>query len=269
MRKFMFQHIFKTKMRFPDELLNLDYLVFSSHKSGTQTIVHSLVKAGFKSRHCHLPENIGLANGQFKSFVNSYYPKNHIKLSIISVFRDPLERHISSFFQWYGTRPLLRNEAQQPEETIIFQKSLSDLQKQFIHELETHTLNGREDSLDILCKELHLKTHRLKFDTNQKTGIVEGRKFRIYLLRFDLLFGDFNGILENITGKPIQLINQNISAEKWYAEKYRVFKKTLLLPDDIIEKVYHQKQVLMDVFYPGEYRLVVRKAKEKYGVKNV
>ena len=257
----------KQDLTFPEELMKLDYLVFSSHKSGTQTMMHSLVCAGYKCRHCHLLENIDLKEGQFKSYINAYYQQNQKKLDVISVFRNPVERHISSFFQWYGSRPLIKREVHHVSETVIFQKSIHELQEQFINELKSNTLIGREESIFSICDELKINPQKLTFDGSKKIGVYEKKKIRLYLMRFDILFNDFEQILSKITDKPVGQVNKNMGSEKWYADKYLEFKKTLIIPEDIIYGVYKRRKILIDIFYPGKFDDLVHSAKEKYGIR--
>jgi hypothetical protein len=262
----LFNFLKRSGPTFPEKLLQLDYLIFSSHKSGTQTLVHSLNSSGLKSRHCHLLENIEIEKGQFKSFVRAYNKLNSKKLNIISVFRNPLERHISSFFQWYGTRPLQRKELQHESETMIFIKSVPELQRQFIDELQNDELHGKEESIEVLCGELNINPRKLPFDPDKKMGVYESKKIRIYLLRFDLLFNDFEETISQITGRTINQVNQNMGIEKWYADKYLEFKKTLHVPDDIMRHVFEKRRKLINVFYPGEFDKLVLNAIEKYAV---
>ena len=40
-------------MIFNQDLLNIEYLIFSSHKTATQSLVKTLNKNGFHTKHCH------------------------------------------------------------------------------------------------------------------------------------------------------------------------------------------------------------------------
>ncbi len=102
-----------------NKLLKLDYLIFSSHKTGTQTLTRTLISNGLKCKHCHNLKQIGLQEGLFQSYLERYQKQNNKKLKVITVFRDPIERHISSFFHFYGTRPLRLKELKNESETIL------------------------------------------------------------------------------------------------------------------------------------------------------
>ena len=43
-------------------LLDLDFLVFSSHKTGTQTIRNSLRASGYRAVHCHQASHLELGD---------------------------------------------------------------------------------------------------------------------------------------------------------------------------------------------------------------
>ena len=82
-----------------EKLLGIECLIFSSHKTATQTITYSLNQSGTPSLHAHILENIGMVEGQFNEFIKRYRASKSRRIKIISVFRDPLERLISSFFE--------------------------------------------------------------------------------------------------------------------------------------------------------------------------
>ncbi len=63
-------------MTFTDELLNVDYLVYSCHKTATQSLVATLHSNGFVSAHYHYLYNIGLKSGDFRGYLKSYLKKN-------------------------------------------------------------------------------------------------------------------------------------------------------------------------------------------------
>ena len=95
----------QSKGKFSD-LMNIDYLVFSSHKTATQSVKKSLNKNGFSCKHCHHPNNIGLELSDLPKFARRYRKRHGRKLQVLSIFREPISRHISSFFQTHGWKPL-------------------------------------------------------------------------------------------------------------------------------------------------------------------
>ncbi len=43
-----------------------------------------------------------------------------------------MERHVSSFFQWHGSKPLRLKEVENEFETIIFRYTIEKLQEKFM-----------------------------------------------------------------------------------------------------------------------------------------
>ncbi len=74
-------------MAFSDELLDLDYLIYSSHKTGTQTLRATLRQNGFRCLHFHGLKNIGLEEGDFSPWLSAYREKHGKPMKAITVFR--------------------------------------------------------------------------------------------------------------------------------------------------------------------------------------
>jgi hypothetical protein len=133
----------------------------------TQTIAHTLRRNGYKCTHCHTVTNetVNLRPGTFGKFAELYHLHNARKLNIVAVFREPIERHISSFFQRHGTDVLRLGVRQDITDTLIHNSSTEELQKMFRNELDGGTLTGKGESIYELCSELNLKTGNLEYDT--------------------------------------------------------------------------------------------------------
>ena len=252
-------------MALADELLNLDYLIYSSHKTGTQTLTRTLNSNGFKCRHCHYLPNIDLNNGEFRRYLESYLKKNRKKLNVITMFREPMERHVSSFFQGYGSRPLRLKEVENKHETIIYKYTIKQLQEKYISELRDHSLIGFHESIHDICRELSVRTDNLEYSNTKRFGLFETELIRLFLFRFDILFDNFNHLLTRVTDKNIIITNSNISNQKWYRKIYTEFKASLVIPDDVISEVYNQKQDLINLFYSNNYDSRLKQALVNYG----
>jgi hypothetical protein len=74
---------------------DIDCLVYSSHKSGTQTLTATLEQSGISARHIHHLRNAGMDSGcgAFGSYLEQYRRRNGRRLNIVSTFRLPLERN--------------------------------------------------------------------------------------------------------------------------------------------------------------------------------
>ena len=109
----------------------LDFLVYSSHKTSTQSIISILCKNNFNVRHTHqlihmhfafptykeIYDNIELKK-LFLNDLDKYNKINNKKLSIISIVRNPHQRLISSFFQIYDTDEINHMNISPSETTI-------------------------------------------------------------------------------------------------------------------------------------------------------
>ncbi len=255
-------------IKFNEELLGLDYLVYSSHKTATQTVVNTLRSNNFKSLHCHsiTNETTQLASGTFKKYLKKYYRVNKKKLNIVTTFREPLERHISSFFQWHGNGVIRKNILHDYTETIISRYSINELQKRFVRELEDQTLTGRVESIKEFCHEMSIGIPDLNYNTDRQYGVVEFDYCRLYIFRFDVLIiqNKLEKWFAEITGKNILQNNANISSDHWYYDIYQEFKATLKIPSSTITDIYEAKADLINMMYPGEYGTMLAGMLDKY-----
>ena len=88
------------------DIESLDILVYSSHKTGTQTLVDTLNTGGLNTKHCHYLSHLEMDKEKFKELLGHYKNKNDKKLKIITVIRNPKNRLISSFFQSFHDDPI-------------------------------------------------------------------------------------------------------------------------------------------------------------------
>lgn len=241
-------------MKFDSELFDLDFLVYSSHKTTTQTLVASLRAAGFCARHCHLLKHVELPQAEFLPYLQRYSSINKKKLRLVSVFRDPIDRLISSFFQWHGTRPIRDGEVASGAETLIGRKSIPELQTIFLEDYCEVVNDATAESLDEFCERLSIDVKDLTFSESQSVGVNELALCTLYLFRFDSLVENFSALLANVAGKNIDLTSRNTSDSKFYSETYREFKFSLKIPQNTVERIYSSRRALIEVFYGGRYQ---------------
>jgi hypothetical protein len=255
-------------MKFDEKLYQVDFLVYSAHKTGTQTVSSTLRLNGVPCIHCHSIQNytVGIDKGLFADFLKSYYMRNGKKLAIITVFREPLERHISSFFQWHGHGEIVSGNVTDVASTIIQTKSISDLQGLFIKEIREQTLIGRRESIYEFCHELDLHVSDLDYNSTKDYGFVETAYCCIYLLRFDTLFseGGVEKLFSRILGRPISKYDANRSMDKWYRDIWLEFKSSLSIPLDVINTVYESRRSLIELFYYNQYDCLLLRAFNRF-----
>ena len=255
-----------TALTIDKKLLDIEFLIYSSHKTATQTILGSLNHNGIKSRHCHHVENIGLDESEFSRYLDMYRQKNHKNLNIISVFRDPLDRLISSFFQWHGSRPVRDREVASEADALVIAKPITELIDIFADQYCENPEVPIFESIDEICNQLSVQCNELVFSESSELGVNHLEKCNLYLFRFDLLVRNFSAQLSSISGKEIKLTNRNIGSSKFYADRYQQFRDVLQLPASTIDRVYRSRKCLIDVFYPGEYQNILDKTLRRYGI---
>ena len=252
-----------------EKILDIDYLVFSSHKTATQTLRRTLNYTGLECINIHHLPDIGLRGGDFQGYLDEYLAHNRKKLNVCSVFREPMERHISSFFQGYGTRPIRLKEVSNEFETIIYKYTIKQLQDKFIQELDDKSLIGIRESLHEICNELHISVEKLNYNSKIGYGFHETENIRLYIFRFDFLINNIENLLSDITGKKIIKQNANMGSSKWYKDIYSEFKASLVVPHHTIMDIYESKRDLINLFYLNNYDSILKQAFIKFGNKSV
>lgn len=250
-------------------LINIDYLIYSSHKTATQTVSNTLRMNNYKCIHCHslTNETTQLERGTFSQYLEQYYMINKRKLNVITIFREPIERHISSFFQYHGDGVVRKKLVQDITDTIIYKYSVQELQERFIHELDSQTLVGREESIDEICKELNINIADLNYNIERQYGLVEMDYFRLFIFRFDILIyrNRLEYLFSQTTGRSITQKNANVSFSKWYRNTFAEFKASIKISHSTIRKIYDTKRNIINLLFPDEYDSLLAKALEKYG----
>lgn len=247
-------------------LLGVDYLIYSSHKSGTQTLLSTLRKSGLASLHLHSLANLGLQKDkrELLACLQDYKLARSKRLTILSTFRDPLERHISSFFQWHGLGVVRNGFVQSTEDTVIARLSLTELAQLFVSELQTRTLIGYRESLHQLCQELSLPVSAVSFNPERAHGRLDSEWMQLITFRFDSLFASYPGVLQQALNTELRPVSSNRSSNHWYHETFAAFRESVKLPQQLIADVYTAKKDLIDIFYPGQFDTLVRTAQARY-----
>ncbi len=254
-------------MIFKEDLLDIEFLIYSSHKTATQSVSNTLKHNGFSTRSCHsLRKGTMKFEGFFEEYLDTYLKVNEKKLIVISSFREPIERHISSFFHYYGTRPINKKEVKNISETIIYKKTIPELQSQFIQELNDQSCPAMmNESIIDIATELKISLDDLNYNIKNKMGLYEKNNIQLHIFDFRMLTSNMQKILSNISNKEITLKNSNMSSEKWYNEIYKEFKSSLDIPAETVKNVYSLKKNLIEMFYEDGYDAALKTALHKYG----
>lgn len=240
-------------MAIAEALYDLEFLVYSAHKTGTQTLVHTFRDNGFACTHCHRLSNLSppLTPELLPQFLGEYRRRRGRVLPIVSVFREPIGRHISSFFQWHGEGALRRQPGATPADSLLARCPVPELQRRFREDLERGAPVGALESIRELCGALAIPVERLHFDPLRHQGISELPDGTLHLFRFDSLIqeGRIGPLLSALAGRPIQPRAANLSTVKWYFPILEEFRATLRLPAALIRRIHAEKLDLLSLMY--------------------
>lgn len=256
-------------MAIAEALYELDFLVYSAHKTGTQTLVHTLRDNGFACTHCHRLSNLSppLTPELLPQFLGEYRRRRGRVLPIVSVFREPIGRHISSFFQWHGEGALRRQPGATPADSLLARCPVPELQRRFRQDLERGAPVGALESIRELCGALAIPVERLHFDPLRHQGISELPDGTLHLFRFDSLIeeGRIGPLLSALAGRPIQPRAANLSTVKWYFPILQEFRATLRLPAALIRRIHAEKLDLLSLMYGEQADALLARILHRYG----
>ena len=245
-----------------ENITPFEYLIYSSHKTATQSILSSLHFNKINSYFCHRLDDLSLI-GLFDNIVDKksfivdlkmladwFYQVNKKPIKIISVYRPPESRLISSFFQTHGS-DLIQFGGKNREETPIYQfrDNIDSLIKIFNDYLYTENLDGYFESIESIFEELDISYTNIRYDPDKLVIKLIDKKYILYLTRFDILTKKFQKVMEAITGKALTVKPSNLSENKWYFEIYNKFKTQYSYPKDLENKIYLDKSKLHNIFY--------------------
>jgi hypothetical protein len=217
---------------------HLHVLIFSSHKTSSQTL-HCTIKFNrFNSKYMHSIEPT-MSKAQFIQNLINYKHTNKKKIQIISIVRNPKTRLLSSFFQTHHCDEIdfLKKEK---GNTTIDTHNCEELSKLYTDLINNKQLNGKNESIDELADVFLFNIQ----DLQKKQGhyYLNHELFELYVLNFDELIKPTALIYLNAIFKTkMNYLNKsNLSIKKSYYNKYITVKQIIGTSlNDIIEKQYH------------------------------
>lgn len=199
-----------------------DTFIYCCGKSGSTTLTDTFKNNGYKVIKIHREEYYNDVHKDkykmpmYKLINLSRKEKN---IAFIDVYRLPIERKISSFFQNINLHI--------PDyETKSIQELIDLFNSKYLYELEEyHSINEVMGHYHVpLFEQFNFK----------KRYVMKTHENMIFI---KLHFNDiskWNQILSSITGKKIMMKSNNISSEKYYKDIYKQFKDQYKLPIDYL-----------------------------------
>lgn len=233
----------------------LDYLIYSPHKTATQSVKASIKGAKYKTSHIHCAYNFkpnefsnlndwGCSKEQaLKEFLVSIRPK------IIYILRDPLERLRSSYFQSYYD-DLINCCNFKKEDTPVVKNDVETLFQDFIKRLEEDSLPGKTDSIYELEKILNKNI----FSNLENSGdffYLKDSFLDIVILNFQHIKEKKEKYLSSCLKINIDnFYERNLTCKKEYINKYNAFKE-MKVKKELQEKIsqrYKKVEDLIEMF---------------------
>jgi len=228
-------------------LNNLDYLIYSSHKTSTQSLVKTLVYNKFNTIHCHDINDLKIhytkckiTPSVFIQSLENYKNTNKKKLKIISIIRDPKKRLISSFFQSFHTDEVDFKKVKESDTTI----STNNCEQLFVKYedlIKNNTIPRNIESLDEISDifNINILNH---LENKGEYYYLNHDLFELFVLDFNKLTSREPCLYINkcLGINCTQNITKNLTCEKSYYEKYDIVKTKISKElNDIIESRYN------------------------------
>ena len=225
---------------------DLDFLVYSSHKTSTQSLLAILRANNYKAIHCHVLNNLKLfcdnppTKEKFKQYLINYKNSNNKKLKIITCIRNPINRLLSSFFQSFSTDEIIFKNVSE-EDTTISIKNEDELCSMYEEYIKNMRLPGRIESLDELSIILDINILQ-SLENKEGYYYLDNNLFELYVLDFNSII-DKNVLnyLNNVLKLDLKILSsKNLSENKHYYNKYKNIKNKLGTKlDTIIKNQYN------------------------------
>jgi hypothetical protein len=225
---------------------DLDFIIYSSHKTSTQSLISILQKSNFKALHCHTIDNLKLSlnnpptKNTFMQYLINYKIANKKKLKIISCIRNPKNRLLSSFFQSFSTDQIHFSKINE-KDTLISVKNEDELCVLFEKMIKNKNLPGMTESLDELSIILDMNILE-KLEKKKDYYYLENDLVELFVLDFNRVINEnVLNYLNTIMGLDLKIVSiDNLSINKHYYDKYQNVKNKLGTKlDTIIENQYN------------------------------
>jgi len=229
---------------------NIDYLIYSSHKTSTQTICDCLKKINKRIIHIHELSNRKMTKEDFLDEMNKYIKTNKRKMKIITIIRNPDERLISSYFQLFHTDQVVAY-GKKDSDTIISKNNSEEiykLYKKWLYENNNHMYSESIIEMSRIFNENIIE----KLIKNNDFYYYENEKIKLYILNFNKVINDIN-YLNNCIGEKIPVLSKiNCSEDKTYKNKYKIVKEYVKNDIEIKNKIQNDYKEYHSFFYNFE-----------------
>jgi len=215
------------KLNLPNRIFHAHFLAWKGIED-VEKYYHSLSMG-------NMPGHI-VSSRQLRQFIDQTL--GQFRWKIITLVRDPVARDISDVFQNLDRDfPDLLHA---PEN--MFMSRISE----HVHDL----LNSFNESTDYACRwfdnelkdvfQFDIYAHA--FDMSKGFSLYSAPHADILVLKLEKLSGCASEAFENFLDIPdFALSSENIAEKKWYHSLYKRFTQALILPQNILDKIYRSR----------------------------
>lgn len=214
-------------------------------KVGSTTVVESLTKAGVHCFHAHTltgrwgwmpPFTTGEAGRELLSKVK--------KIKIISLIREPIARDIALYFQGFHEYIVLEDAIKADSYEGV--KDFLETEKRIGNCGATFEWFHAE-----LNEALGLNIYQYEFDKKRGYQVIETDNVELLLIKLEKLNECSDSIGRFVGKEHFDLISSNMGNDKLYRFAYEELKRTIKIPQDILD-FYYKDNPAMDHFYTIE-----------------
>jgi len=230
-------------MNYTNNIYN--YFIICGGKCGTSTLHHTFIKNNLNGIYGHSICYFGSFDKKisFKCHLNNcetHKTKNEIDFTILDLFkninsteqiwildvyRNPLERQISAFFQEIETYM-----------TDYKNININEIINFFLEWSSKYNYkNELYNPLNQILSLFSLKKDK-EFDFKKKYYILKHKNFNFIKIRFCDI-DNWDKILSDIFNKKITIYNDNETKNKNYYQLYKEFNKNIKIPKNHFEKI--------------------------------
>jgi len=236
-------------------------VIYQMGKVGSSSLYKTINKNKFRVIQIH---RFFLNNYEVKPNLRTRYRKIKVSLylffvqrilqkriKIITGFRDPLPRNISSFFQSLHIRY---------NNTELSQLDYKQLIKDFNLSEQIHDTPNTWFDLE-LKRKFGVDIYNYPFNKENGFVIIQMKNVEVFVYTLDKLNSLENEIAIFLNVESFKIIKKNIATTKRYSNLYNEFKKYYKAPEWMIKKLYNSRTI--NYFFNDE-SIKYKIAKNKY-----
>ena len=242
-------------------------LVFQMGKVGSDSALRAIQTSLLRDLEGGKPGGVYREIGNtvvIHKHIHRFYKQSalwHVRLGlptkIICSIREPIARDVSAFFHFYCSPELIENTNLRELEELFLSDSrprvIKKISRMAVHEF---TLNWFDWHFRPLT---HIDVYKQPFPIDRKWQIYKRGFLQVLLYRIDLKCSEQAKLVSRFLGIELDEIGPtNRSKDKYYAEHYSRFNKSVKLPESYIRRM-HDSRFAKHFWSPAELEVAADK----------